>query len=608
MSSDERNYGVGVNAADILAFDWEQVCELAARRTCSDYYSVLREKAGELGASGDLKGEQVFSLLASLASYSLSPDNPKDPYQPMFSSYARRSSVPDDLRDSDLDALGGILSKTENPEFRARIADVLWLRKKDHKSALAAIGAFLESAANLTEGCTELDRLGRLERASQLSNLLGRPGDFHERVAQVIDDAIRACEETKGGLLRLKLTLLLIKHDEKAVDLEELLLHTTEHAERLESLSEWHSAHEYWGLASKIARRTGADSKVDSCGLKIAHCYQKIAESFLEGDKKSFLGASAWIAKALDALRFSHATVERIEAMHALLLDYQKRGMGEVQSIEFPYPNQDELRAMSQKAREFVSVSPFSDAVLRLAGVTQPTRPEDVQGRVEDPSPGVFSQLFGASTIRSTGQVSASRPPLLTDDPDARLRAVQGEMFNQARNVDWPMKVKVIIEPARQDVVARHPARLVDLEFIVRLNPFIPSGREGLYLRGLHAGLHGDLVLSLHLLLPQLENSIRFVLCNAGVVTSKLDSDDSQDERDLGWLLYHPKIAEVFGDNLVFDMRGLFVERFGMNLRNDLAHGLLDETQIHTPCAVYAWWLIFRLCCSQKIPETPKEG
>ena len=157
--------------------------------------------------------------------------------------------------------------------------------------------------------------------------------------------------------------------------------------------------------------------------------------------------------------------------------------------------------------------------------------------------------------------------------------------------------VQVLIEPARQQLIAEHAARRVDLFFLVQDNPFVPFGREGLFLRGLHAGLHGDIVLALHLLLPQVENSIREIFTAHGVITSKLESDATQDERDLGWMLTRPEMAKIFGEGMAFDLRGLLVERFGLNLRNDIAHGLLAESQMITPGAIYAWWLILRLCC-----------
>jgi hypothetical protein len=305
--------------------------------------------------------------------------------------------------------------------------------------------------------------------------------------------------------------------------------------------------------------------------------------------------------KAVHSLRAAKADAAEIETAHKRLLDFQKRGMSEMQTIRIPSKGsglEEKLEQSAQAAAALVKGQCFEDAILRLAYVADPSRPAELRQRIErNEGGGVFTQIFGSSTVRSDGQISDTKPPLASDDPVEREEAVVKEMYSQARTIDWIARAQVLIEPARQQLVTEHAARRVDLLFLVQENPFVPLGREGLFLRGLHAGLHGDVVLALHLLLPQVENSIREIFTAHGVITSKLESDTTQDERDLGWMLTRPEMAKIFGEGMAFDLRGLLVERFGLNLRNDLAHGLLAESQMITPGAVYAWWLVLRLCC-----------
>jgi hypothetical protein len=44
-------------------------------------------------------------------------------------------------------------------------------------------------------------------------------------------------------------------------------------------------------------------------------------------------------------------------------------------------------------------------------------------------------------------------------------------------------------------------------------------------------------------------------------------------------------------------MEGMFIDRFGSNFRNKLAHGLLYSDAFYTDEAAYIWWSILRLCC-----------
>ena len=80
----------------------------------------------------------------------------------------------------------------------------------------------------------------------------------------------------------------------------------------------------------------------------------------------------------------------------------------------------------------------------------EPSRPDELKKRIEDPnSGGVFTQLFGTTTVRSDGQTSDTKPSLASDDPKEREIAVLKEMYSQARTVDWRLRVQVSIEPER---------------------------------------------------------------------------------------------------------------------------------------------------------------
>lgn len=56
-----------------------------------------------------------------------------------------------------------------------------------------------------------------------------------------------------------------------------------------------------------------------------------------------------------------------------------------------------------------------------------------------------------------------------------------------------------------------------------------------------------------------------------------------------------PETVQIFGEDLVFEVKALFCDPMGPNLRNELAHGLLDDAACQSTYSVYAWWLGLRL-------------
>ncbi|MEP7038430.1 MAG: DUF4209 domain-containing protein, partial [Acidobacteriota bacterium] len=103
---------------------------------------------------------------------------------------------------------------------------------------------------------------------------------------------------------------------------------------------------------------------------------------------------------------------------------------------------------------------------------------------------------------------------------------------------------------------------------------------------------------AIHFLIPQMEESIRYFLIRCGIVPSSFTDKGIQDEYNLNKLLkeekFTAKLNEIFGDDFVFDLRCVLVERFGANLRNDMAHGLIDHNSFYSHAAVYFWWLALR--------------
>jgi hypothetical protein len=158
-------------------------------------------------------------------------------------------------------------------------------------------------------------------------------------------------------------------------------------------------------------------------------------------------------------------------------------------------------------------------------------------------------------------------------------------------------KAQAYITPAIYQINLEHSVSIKDLLPIVSHNLFIPPGREYLFAKGLYAGLTGDFMTSIHILIPQIENSVRYLLSQRGVITSSLDDQGIQNEHNLNTTLYCPEITSIFDEDTLFDLKGLLVERAGSNLRNRMAHGLMNDDQFSSPLMIYLWWLTLRICC-----------
>ena len=137
---------------------------------------------------------------------------------------------------------------------------------------------------------------------------------------------------------------------------------------------------------------------------------------------------------------------------------------------------------------------------------------------------------------------------------------------------------------------------------IAEHSSIVPPERTQAFGNGLSEGYKGNFAVAFQVLSPQIENLIRFHLKQHGVNTWKR-KNGVDEERSLGWLLDQDKTKEIFGKNLLFELKTLFLPH-----RNDQAHGLIDDTSSPSHCDVYIWWLLLRLVFNSSNLQPERES
>jgi hypothetical protein len=590
-----------VNFEDITAFDWQKLIDECDQRDCVHYHTKFYAKASEYEAGKNEIGLRVFRFLGSLASLHLNESSADEPFEPMIRTATQRSPLAEDYSETDLDVIRKLVPITVDPEFRARLADVLWLRTRDVAAAEVAIQAYLDSATTLEDRDMWPRFFPRVERAIRLAATIGKRRKPFASVVDFIEALVKRHAPHDSGLLTARAMELLLQHGKGVAS--ELIDISKGLALRAEANENWLFARTYWDLNAQWNVREKRNEEAQHARIRSAATFLADAESALKRESSSYFVAAHFLSQGLEALRRAGASRERLEEVHKRLLDYNKRSTGEFR--EYSAPPID-ISDFVTKATELVKGKSLREATLLLA-ISQPTtRVAELRQQVQKNAKDFpFAHLFSGVAVDEQGKVIAQKPSLLTSDPEQLEAAIRAEMFHHAQ-MYWQVRVQAFINPGRTQIWDEHRPAPSDFEFLVASNPFVPHGRENIFARGIHAGFSGDMLVAAHLLIPQLENSLRYVLASNGILTSKHGSRLIQQERDLNSLLRFPEVAEIFGDDLVFDLQGAFVERFGANLRNRLAHALLNDSSFYSADVVYAWWLILRLLAipvARKAPE-----
>jgi hypothetical protein len=145
----------------------------------------------------------------------------------------------------------------------------------------------------------------------------------------------------------------------------------------------------------------------------------------------------------------------------------------------------------------------------------------------------------------------------------------------------------------------------VQIAILCQHSIFVSDDRQSLFVTGLLHFFHGGMIEALHILLPQLENSIRHVLRLHGHDVIKLNEDMTQESLGLTQILarLRPELEAIFGDAVVAEFDSLLTYRGGPQLRDRTSHGLLHHWEPFGHNSVYACWLVYRLVCIPLLPH-----
>jgi hypothetical protein len=384
--------------------------------------------------------------------------------------------------------------------------------------------------------------------------------------------------------------------------------HRADLAKKLEALArefdgegDLHRAREYFSAAASWYGAVPDAVKAAEMTASVAEGWVKEAIARVSSDSPSHMLAASFYENAIQtyrtiprAERATHRVDERIAELRTHLNDSGEKSLGEMGVIQTPGTD---ITQLVENARKSVSGKSGREALLAFANLHRGVNAEDLRkSALERMRQFPLQSLFSATVMSRDGRVIAKRATMsLGEQPtESDEIAIRAEMIR-----DYGILVSIVVQgdiwPALEVLLLEHRLREADFVDLARHSPIVPKDRAELFGKALFAGYERDYVTALHLLIPQIEHMVRVHLKQAGAKTTNIDKDGIQNENGLSTLMDLPEVEQVFGKDLAFELKSLFCDPFGPNLRNELAHGLLDQDACRSPYAIYAWWLALRL-------------
>ncbi|NCD34990.1 MAG: DUF4209 domain-containing protein [Spartobacteria bacterium] len=584
-------------------FDKEHCQRILEDSTGDGYtsiYDAFSKSARKSLEDGNPKQAKIYWLLSDACSMMLSSDNKNEPFKPFAVFHDRRSAIADDFSAEDISFFSEIITEVTDIRLKARLADLAWLKasKKNLNNALVAIDAYRQIPLD-TETWIRDGRECWYRALGLAAMLRTGAGNRIQEMERDIQQAFDSSKES-DGYLALWLADLMASFGLGKSNAGDIAGKLESLARTFEGDGDLHRARDYYENSSKWYESAGDKTKSIEMTICHAEAFVKEAIARTATEQPSNMVAASFYEKAIQILRtISKAdrpalnVDERIAELHKSLNEAGQLSLNEMGVIS---SDGIDITQMVEAAKSAVSEKTPIDALKAFANLSQGMRISEMQdSAIKQLKQHPLSSLFGGTYMSRDGRVIAKTNGIKFDETlDGNHPNVQASVM-QNHGIHLTLIVQGNVLPALEILHLEHRIREVDFLSIVKQSPIVPPGREVLFAKGLYSGYDHDYVTALHLLSPQVENLVRYHLKNAGAKTSTLDSCGIENENGLSTLVALPEMNTVFGDDLTFEIKALFCDPLGANLRNELAHGLVDHNACNSLHGVYAWWLTLKL-------------
>lgn len=554
----------------------------------------LERAAADPAATG--LHELVLQVLAMVSSAMLNSEDWLEPFIPAMQISGKRTVVPADFDADQVALLARIAPLVERDDLRARVADVAWFYGKRADVAMLdrAIDAY--RAAPLTDIVWFSVGKDAWVRAFELAARRGPDGQAR---VQEMSDALKAqvvAGKVADNFRTVGFAETLRQHGRvdaagRAEVLEALFALAAQASSETPRLSRHleREALAWLGRADAAAANSATE--------RVARTYIAEADSRIQTNPKAgALVEGHFLEKAVAVLRTIPRSYRLENGLDGLIDDLrirlrESRESSMEQMMRIQSDPVDLTDAVSYGRSQVSGHADKLDALAAFATLAPPLDEASTRENAEKMLEGAISHLFGSSTFSSDFRKVASRPGSSgqADEDEVWAEMVRMVYFHSQ------LLGKGIVQPAQEVLTTEHRFSRQFMVSLCEESPTVPVGHETLWGDGLALGLGGNYGAAVSVLVPQLEQIVRVMLRRHDVHTLFVDEHGVESEKSLNALLGMTETEGIFGAGMVMEMKAMLVVQGGPNLRNDVAHGLLDDNSAWSYSALYMWWFCLRL-------------
>lgn len=552
------------------------------------YYSMSQLFTNVDKSTIEEKDIRLFDLLNNISSMGTHVSNSGISFNPKFTSKdGSRSFAIEDINDEDYQILEKIDLSRLPLALRTIISDILWTQKKNHTASQIAARSYWEVFQLLYKDQKYYKALNPLKRAvciSQQTKFQALYSEIYEWFCNSF--IVEAVQIDVFCALRIMKLFFEQKNTNYSVMLPVIDSIIPQNINK-DNVMAVEQAYEF---KTKCLVKLKKNEESIRCNLSLAQFYYDYAERMANNDSVGAFRSVSFFKKSVLLFR-NNGDPANAEKVHRKLIDVQKQ----VPNNMHTFRNTFDISRVIENIKTNMDGLSFEESIIRLTQYLGFESIETLKKRtIDECISNPLSSLFGNNIIDSQGRTIIKISPLDDKDPEKDLHLLELHMIRsslQSQRIIGDFWIRNILHYIRSKFIIDDSK----IDFLVNKNCIIPEGREMIFRKGICDFLQGNYYAAMHILAPQMENLFRNIANEVGGLTSTLSDDGLAQEKVLSSVFSLPELLDAYDNDIIFAFRGLLNEQAGANIRNRIAHGIINEKECSSGECLYFGTLVIKL-------------
>lgn len=554
-----------------------------------DVASLLIHAANECENKQDCEALKIIG-----GSLSMGYNADKKKYLPYITWYdGRRSFAIEDIDEKAIEVLKDSIPLLPSGWMRAQLSGILWSVEHSYQYGKTAVLNYIQQFEKRFDAVNWVKCFEDIQCAFNISRELGDKSNEFQKTLKTIDSAIFRLNGQDPLFLSLNLIKLVFPFSDTQIVgnylriVEKVIERNRIKADKNDFIIE-HA----FALQQKLLKHLKRDSAIKAEKIKMAQFYESLASEIDRNDYRNAHMAIHYLEKAIslyDKKRDRNEVLRLRKKIEAL----QPTAYGNMQSISF----QCDASEICRWIDELMKGLSTQEMIVQIAFLTQIHQVNEIKAKViEKQKQFVFTGMFSRALVDCNNRVVEKLEPLDWNDPEKDQDLLfkhmaafvsEGYALGEALSLNYAWNILRYDKKIAEE----------DLEFLVDNNPIIPENRADIIKMGIYTGINGNLYAALHLLLPQVEHIFRNLVDMCGDTVTYLKEDGIEEYKPLSQLFRSKILQECYDENIIFEFQSIMDEKAGSNLRNLIAHGLLEPDSGNSGVALCFLFRVIRLLC-----------